>query len=81
MAIIHDAESYNHFWKTINNVCDQEWSLIASQCDRVAVKIPKPDFEIKASEVTLGEGAVGHQIKTIWVDPSKTNEKVFDQAD
>ena len=62
----------------------KEWSIIGTKCDRVAVKIPKPQFKITPSEITFGEGAegaVGHQVKTIWVDPSKTHAKVFDEAD
>ena len=39
LSIVHDENSYTNFWKHINQICDQEFSMIAKSCPTVYVKV------------------------------------------
>ena len=62
LSIVHDERSYTNFWKHINQICDQEFSMIAKSCPTVYVKVQARQRTSNAnndSNVVLLQNQVG----------------------
>jgi hypothetical protein len=71
-ALLGDEEGVDHYWKVINRICKDEFSVLMDDCGGIEIEIKQPDFRISESRASLNQLAVGRGLQCAILPPDRT---------
>ena len=79
---MHSQESLDAFWAHMNHICQAEHAILSRRCTQVHFRVPSQvPFSLADSRASLGEAALGREIKGCLIDSFSDTIPAFGQEE